>query len=90
MPLLLPLLVPAGPLGAQSGLERKAAARNLFMKLLSLIEARSLLTPEAAATVDLCKVFGVTQRDVLMLSSGYSAEAEGSALEKGEGEGSEE
>lgn len=31
------------------------------------MEARGLLGPEAAATVDLGKIFGVTQRDVLTL-----------------------
>ncbi len=59
------------------------------MKLLSLSESRELLGPEAAATVDLGKIFGVTQRDVLTLRSGYSAEAEGAALD-GDSEGGDE
>jgi hypothetical protein len=59
------------------------------MKLLSLSESRELLGPEAAAAVDLGKIFGVTQRDVLTLRSGYSAEAEGAALEE-DGEGGDE
>lgn len=72
----------------QAGIERKAATRNLFMKLKSLTEAQELLSPQAAAAVDLGKVFGVTQRDILTLSSGYSAEEEGSALQDdSEGEG---
>lgn len=61
---------------SQSGVERKAAARNLFIKLLSLTEARALLSGEAAAGVDLGRVFGVTQRDILTLRSGYSAEGD--------------
>lgn len=74
---------------SQAGIERKASARNLFMKLLSLTESRALLSAEAASGVDLGKVFGVTQRDVLTLRSGYSAEGEGAQLE-GQGEGGEE
>lgn len=70
---------------SQAGIERKAAARNLFIKLLSLTEARALLSTEAAAKVDLSKIFGVTPRDILTLRSGYSAEAEG-----GDAEGEEE
>ncbi len=70
----------------QAGIERKASARNLFIKLLSLTESRPLLSEEAAAKVDLGKVFGVTQRDVLTLRSGYSAEGEGAQLD-GEGGG---
>lgn len=66
-------------------MERKAAARNLFMKLLSLTESRELVGAEAAEKVDLPKIFGVTPRDVLTLRSGYSAEAEGAALDEGEG-----
>lgn len=69
----------------QAGIERKAAARNLFIKLLSLTEARALLSVEAAAKVDLSRIFGVTPRDILTLRSGYSAEAEG-----GDAEGEEE
>jgi hypothetical protein len=62
----------------QAGIERKAASRNLFIKLLSLTENRQLLSASAAAEgVDLCKIFGVTPRDVLRLRSGYSAEEEG-------------
>ncbi|KAL4434016.1 hypothetical protein ABPG75_000457 [Micractinium tetrahymenae] len=68
----------------QAGIERKAASRNLFIKLLSLTEARALLSAEAASKVDLGRIFGVTPRDILTLRSGYSAEAEG-----GEGEGEE-
>ncbi|PRW57850.1 RNA-binding RBM5 and related containing G-patch and RRM domains (ISS) [Chlorella sorokiniana] len=62
---------------SQSGIERQATARNLFMKLLSMTESRQLLSAEAASEVDLSKIFGVTPRDILTLRSGYSAEAEG-------------
>lgn len=68
----------------QAGIERQAASRNLFIKLLSLLESRQLLGAEAAGTVDLGKIFGVTQRDILTLRSGYSAEAEGAALNEEE------
>ncbi|KAI7843697.1 hypothetical protein COHA_002596 [Chlorella ohadii] len=62
---------------SRTGIERQATARNLFMKLLSMSEARQLLSAEAAGEVDLSKIFGVTPRDILTLRSGYSAEAEG-------------
>ena len=62
------LLVAASPL--QGGIERKAASRSLFMKLLSLVGSRDLVGAEAAAGVDLGKIFGVTQRDLLTLRSG--------------------
>ena len=78
-----PGLCCAVPPAVQSGIERKAAARNLFIKLLSLTESRQLLGAEAAATVDLGKIFGVTPRDVLTLRSGYSAEAEGGGEDAG-------
>lgn len=74
-------LLPGRP-DPQAGIERKAASRNLFIKLLSLTEARALLSVEAAAKVDLCKIFGVTPRDVLTLRSGYSAEGEGEEAEQ--------
>ena len=47
------------------------------MKLLSLVESRELVGAEAASAVDLGKIFGVTQRDLLTLRSGASAEGEG-------------
>ena len=70
-------LLPPARCRLQGGIERKAASRNLFIKLLSLKESRQLLSAEAAGEVDLEKIFGVTPRDVLTLRSGYSAEEEG-------------
>ncbi|PSC72945.1 importin-9 isoform X1 [Micractinium conductrix] len=66
---------------SQAGIERKAASRNLFIKLLSLSESRGLLAAEAAEKVDLGKIFGVTQRDILTLRSGYSAETDDPAVD---------